>query len=111
MYYRNTGAPFKRSDGSVVNKGDIFVPTPQELSRRRYKLHPVEVTPEQVAYISTDPPIPAPKLARWALRMAPETYLKLHPTGPHADQARALVDETTDSPHPEESVSDGPKDE
>lgn len=40
--YINTGAAFRAADGSRIGKGQRFVPTPEELARRRYKLRPVD---------------------------------------------------------------------
>lgn len=36
--YRNCGAPWSRPDGTRVCRGDEFEPTPDELSRKAYKL-------------------------------------------------------------------------
>lgn len=39
-----------------------------------------------------DLPDPAPVVSEWALARSPEEYLERYPDGPHAEQARALVD-------------------
>lgn len=38
--YRNDGAPWTRADGTRVERGAVFEPTPEELLRRAYKLRP-----------------------------------------------------------------------
>lgn len=39
--YRNVGAPFVATDGRRIARGEVFVPAPADLARRRYKLHAV----------------------------------------------------------------------
>lgn len=39
--YRNTGARFLSEEGEVVEKGQVFRPTPTDLKKRKYKLEPV----------------------------------------------------------------------
>lgn len=52
---------------------------------------PLEQEPSE----SQPPPALTPASSRrvpaWTMKMAPELYLKLHPTGPHADLAKAHV--------------------
>lgn len=45
--YRNTGARFRREDGTIWERGAVFVPTPREIARRRYKLRRVDVLPPE----------------------------------------------------------------
>ena len=78
----NTGAPFKRKDGSTWGRKAVHVPSPSEFRQRRYKLRPVNKTVEPAVPVRND---------GWPLAMEPELYLELHPTGSHAEQALALV--------------------
>jgi hypothetical protein len=41
IQYRNDGAPFTAADGRRIQRGQIFVPAPSDLARRRYKLRAV----------------------------------------------------------------------
>src|SRR3990167_1326699 len=64
--YRNMGAPFS-SQGRLINRGDVFEPTEQELRQRRLKLRPVEdeapqaLPPRRREMVTMVPP-PAPPL-------------------------------------------------
>lgn len=40
LLYKLVGAPFTRADGTRIERGDVFVPTDEELIRRRHKLQP-----------------------------------------------------------------------
>ncbi|KKL19136.1 hypothetical protein LCGC14_2468500 [marine sediment metagenome] len=102
--YRNTGAPFRRVDGSVWGRGMVSVPTEVELARRAYKLRLEPTT------LPTLPPPSDPDV--WTLYMSAEQYIKLHPKGPHAPLARRVLEakevETEDSPEvAEEERADG----
>jgi len=39
--YRNDGSPFTASSGERIERGRVFVPSPDDLARRRYKLRAV----------------------------------------------------------------------
>jgi len=93
--YRNIGAAFGRADGTTWGRDQVLVPTPEELGRRGYKLRPVAAAdeapapaPPTLVLVDSAHPLAA---QGWPLRMLPETYLKLHPDGPHAALARTLL--------------------
>lgn len=88
MKHQNTGAPFRRADGTVVERGEVFDPTVEELARRRYKLRAVE------GPIAAVPSPLDSSVGVWPLQMSPETYLRLHDDGIHAALARELVEAT-----------------
>jgi hypothetical protein len=54
--YLNKGAPWKRHDGSVIERGAEFVPTHDELTRKAHKLEYVEPggTPAVATPLSAD---------------------------------------------------------
>jgi hypothetical protein len=87
--YRNTGAPWTREDGTVIWIDAVFEPTEQELAMFSYKLksEPAEEVAEE-SESSTEE-----TAQTWPMVMRPDLYLKLHPTGPHAELARRLVKE------------------
>jgi len=111
--YRNiAGALWRRPSGEGVPPGATFEATAREherIQRRGYRSRlalvtddaapPVQVVgaDEQPTSLAASAPlvIAAPASvalpSTWPLRMSPETYLKLHPTGPHAALARTLV--------------------
>jgi len=91
-YYRNIGAPHHRSDGSIVPPGSVFEPSPLEIRQLEYKLVYVGDTPDPKDHVVgpvVPPPPPLPK--EWPITMRPELYIKLHPTGRHADLAKRLL--------------------
>lgn len=45
--YKNLGAPIKRGDTVVAQRGDVFAPTPEERLRLEYKLQLVSVPPRR----------------------------------------------------------------
>ncbi len=116
MKYRNTGAPFHRPDGTVWERDAVAEPTEDELRRRRYKLRAVgEERPEMFGWerdaVETPPPSDS---SDWPLRMTPETYLRMHPDGDHAELARVIVvAQAEDSPEDGEEVveTDGSSDD
>lgn len=65
----------------------VAEPTDNELARRRYKLR---------AVVEGVEPLPPPPVMEgplpWPLQMNPKIYLRLHPEGQHAAQARELVE-------------------
>lgn len=75
----------------MVAAGDTFEATlreQQRITRRkpgRLERVPSPISVEEDARIETR--------AEWTLRMSPEMYLKLHPSGGHAPLARKLVAE------------------
>jgi len=95
--HRNVGAPFRRADGSMWERGQDAEPTQEELIKRRYKLRPVEPG-ERVRPTERDrragrllrkvTPMSSPD--EWPLQMSTTRYLQLHPEGPYADLARRL---------------------
>lgn len=89
--HRNTGAAFTRADGSTWAHNAVHVPTDADLARRGYKLRVEPLAPEASA-----PEVPAvpPVSAEWPIRMPPETYLRLHPTGLHAALARQCLEDS-----------------
>ncbi len=109
MKYRNKGAPFTRDDGSEWASGEVCVPTENELRRRRYKLRAVVNVPTpQAAAISQA------GSEGWPLQMQPNVYLRLHPTGKHAELARQLLGVDagdTEQPAEEGASSNGAADE
>lgn len=94
VQYRNVGkGPWRRPTGELVAAGDTFEATVRELQRitrrgyvgRLERVPPIsEEQEEQDVLIETR--------AEWTLRMSPEMYLKLHPSGGHAPLARQLVE-------------------
>jgi hypothetical protein len=91
MRYRNAGAPFRRDNGEVWQRGAVHEPTANELGRRRYKLRAAEFEPETPAP-TVVPAGEAERLAGWPLPMAPSLYLELHPQGgEHTALARELT--------------------
>lgn len=109
MRYQNVGAPLHLADGTVVERGQVFEPTPRELQVWRYKLQQVASTTPLGSSASvrmgvTAQPhaqVPSMRLvdaiAEWPLAMAPQMYLKLNPDGVHAAQARKIVGEGAES--------------
>lgn len=97
MFYRNTGAPFWRTNAAgedvvEVPKGHVLEPTPRELKQFGYKLEPVGEQPAATDKVVGPLPQPLPPLPKeWPLKMRPELYLELHPDGVHADLARRLT--------------------
>jgi hypothetical protein len=49
--YINRGAPWKRHDGSVIERGAEFVPTDDELIRKAHKLEYVGAHGEPAAHV------------------------------------------------------------
>jgi hypothetical protein len=99
--HRNTGAPFRRKDGTKWERGQDAEPTQDELRLRRYKLKPV------VAAMRLDTEEPAKRVppvasGEWPLVMSPERYLQLHPKGQYSALARML--EAPKEPLPEEQT-------
>jgi hypothetical protein len=84
--YRNVRAAFQREDGTWIGKDIVFEPTAAELVQYSYKLvpEPEAEEPQQSTEESS---------LSWPMRMDPALYLKLHPTGPHAELAKKLVKE------------------
>lgn len=104
MRYRNRGAPFTRDDGSEWERGAVHEPTDNELKRRRYKLRAV------VDRAEPSPPSTPPLQVdgeEWPLQMPPDTYIRLHPDGPHKELAQKLVEAAGGS----EEEADGSADE
>lgn len=117
MKYQNvSAATWRRPSGEVVPPGAVFDATDREHARIQRRGHQqarvrlldgpaadvVEGGADSVpdtsggpvgaeAEASAQSPA-APSSPTWTLRMTPEVYLKLHPTGTHAAQARALVE-------------------
>lgn len=100
------GAPWRRPSGDVVPPGGEFdVPEGTvELDRIRRRGHTAQLQAVDAAEQAVQnlhhvppPPPPPPPPAGWTLRMQPVTYLKLHPQGPHAELARKLVQQSTQS--------------
>ncbi len=111
MKYRNMGAPFHRPDGTVWERDTVAEPTEDELRRRRYKLRAVgDERPEMFGLQrdAAETPLPPPDSPDWPLRMTPETYLRMHPDGQHAELARRLSE---NQPPEEEKGTDGASDE
>jgi len=99
--HRNTGAPFRRADGSVWERGEIAEPTQPELKHRKYKLKPV-VAVERLTTSFEEPEHKAAVAAgEWPLVMSPERYVRLHPKGQYADLAHTLL-APAELPQPEE---------
>lgn len=98
MDYRNTGAPFKRTDGTVWARNAVHKPTADELRRKKYKLRLVgEERPEMFGWERDEAELPADSGKEWPLKMEPEVYLRMQPEGQHAELARRLLE-----PPPEE---------
>lgn len=73
--YRNDGAGWYRRDGTRIDRGDVFEPTPEELRTRRYKLRKADGGKSSVAVGSPAPTHeePAPQ--------EPTAYLEQYATG------------------------------
>lgn len=110
MKYRNVGAPFRSSNGQVIQRGQVYEATDRDLQVRRHKLHPYgEVTRgEPESRLPVEVPEPAPPVAAgatvppvsgekkddvpgWPMVISPELYLRLHPKGPKAELARKIL--------------------
>jgi len=114
--YKNVGkSPWRRPTGELVAPGGVFEATVREqqrIQRRGYRgrLEKVDTLPPSPAVVaaaattsSEDKQSSAPStksdaavatvetLAGWSLKMTPQTYLKLHPSGGHAPLARQIV--------------------
>lgn len=112
MEHRNVGAPFRQRDGTLIAHGQVFVPTQEDLTRRRYKLRPVapvfrprepaqpvvEVSPlsASVPAVEESEPSVSGATPDWPLRVQPDLYLRLYPGGVHADAARRLTGASDD---------------
>lgn len=85
--YRNVKAAFLRESGEWIGRDVVFEPTDAELRQYSYKLvaEPVEIEAPQASTEESS--------LKWPMVMAPALYLRLHPEGPHAAQARRLVKE------------------
>ncbi len=83
MIHRNTGAPFRRADGSTWHRDAEHEATAEELKRRAYKLRLV------VTRIA--PALQKKREDGWPLAMQPERYLAISPEGKHAPLARQIV--------------------
>jgi hypothetical protein len=59
--YRNLGAAWGRIDGTRVERGSLFEPTPEELRTKRYKIAPASQA-DEAAVESGEVPAP-PKTA------------------------------------------------
>ena len=109
MKYRNRGAPFTRDNGSVWARDEVAVPTEGELRRRVYKLRAVvDIPTAQAAAVSQA------EGEGWPLQMQPDVYVRLHPTGQHAELARKLLGVDagdTEQPAEEGADSNGAADE
>lgn len=97
MKYRNVGAPFRRSDGSLWAQGEVDEPFEAELRWGLVQLRPADepwteppTEPIATAPVSSEEVAP-PADDSWNLRMSPERYLQLHPDGKHADKAYELI--------------------
>jgi hypothetical protein len=53
--YRNDGAGWYRRDGTRINRGDVFDPTPGELRQRRHKLKKVDGKNEPTVAVESSP--------------------------------------------------------
>ncbi len=114
--YRNTGAAFTRADGSRWKRGEVNVPTAEELRRRAYKL--CALPDASRIFLHEHPPkartplgVEVPERSKfpgWPLEMTPSRYLELYPTGPNAELARTFVWAT---PKPEAGLEDGTQEE
>ena len=108
MLLRNEGPPWtRRGTGEVIPHGGTFTASAQEVDRfqRRKQLGaefvPVDGAvgvPSPGAAVSTGPPgesmggaPPPPPALLWPLVMDPAVYLKIHPSGPNAELARAVL--------------------
>lgn len=121
--YINTGAPFPRRDGTTWDRGVVDVPTLDEIARLKYKLKryfkPVvpqtQPTQEELKESFPDATDGASEQISWPLKMSPETYISLHPNGPHIETAKRLVaeaaEEEEDGEADEEEEEDGEADE
>ena len=125
--HRNTGAPFSRTDGTRWKRGEVNVPTAEELRRKAYKLRALPDTSR--IFLHEHPPAPrtplgveAPgvdKFPGWLLEMTPTRYLELYPAGPNSELARQVIatesDETDVPPEgndvEDEEVSNGSEDD
>lgn len=119
--YVNKGGPWRRPDGKVIPFGATFTPTTRELERMHLRrqigtrfvavgeaapVHleapaaqtvtsaaaPVTATPTlpEVVEATVEESVEAQE-PEWPLRMTPERYVQLHPEGPHAEAARAIL--------------------
>jgi len=94
-----------RDDGSVWERDVVHKPTDNELRRRLFKLRAVVDV-----LLSPSPPSTLPFQVdgeEWPLQMEPETYIRLHPDGPHKELAQKLVEAAGGS----EEEADGSADE
>lgn len=109
--YKNIGkSPWRRPTGELVPPGGIFETTVREqqrIQRRGYRgrLERVDADPPPPPARAADdadappggsasPSTPVDVVetqAGWTLKMTPERYLKLHPSGGHAPLAREIV--------------------
>ncbi len=104
LSHRNIGAPFTRDDGSRWKRGEVKVPTAEELRRKAYKLRPLPDASR--IFLHEHPPTPrtpagveAPGVntfSNWPLEMLPERYLELYPTGPNAELAHRILGTESD---------------
>lgn len=89
--YKNVGkSPWRRPTGESIPPGGTFEATVREqqrITRRGYferlEREPSSLSVEEDVRIETN--------AKWTLRMSPEMYLKLHPSGGHAALAREIM--------------------
>lgn len=88
MRCRNEGAPHHREDGEVIDAGEEFDATADELTRYAYKLKVVEEPPPLWA----DTQEVQIESQEWVLQMQPELYLRVYPQGAHAALARRIVE-------------------
>ena len=106
MKYQNIGAPFRSSDGTMIERGTVYVPTDADLRQRHKKLRALGSAtggePMNSASVGTpEPAFPVlggrtapPEAAsgpRWTMIMSPDMYLRLHPKGQHAPLARQVL--------------------
>lgn len=94
--YRNIGAPFRCSDGTMWGRDEEREADPhgEDITRRIHKMKRVTVDP------NATPQMEKKKLdlsKGWPLSMTPEKYLELHPSGEYAELARKLLKEKTDA--------------
>jgi hypothetical protein len=111
----NTGARFKRKDGTWIERNQVFDATQAEVNQRAYKLKPTVDAPTRVAetpvqpisqsqespaadtvsasVTTVDPEAAENAMPVWPLQMTPQVYAKLHPEGQHAELARRIIED------------------
>lgn len=95
--YKNVGtSPWRRADGELVPRGEIFEATDREQARilRRPAYQ------RWIELVAAQPDATVPESNGWKLQMSPRRYMQLHPKGPNSKLAKEILDRAVEEDTP-----------